>query len=191
MIRSKIVTRGSAASVGIMLLVLLAAGCAGSSAEGGPDASASPSGRMDPVMPMPEDAPSAADETFGTIGRPGDPKLADRSIEVRATDALAFEPASIRVAEGETVKFVIVNTGEVEHEFVLGDEQTQSAHSGEMNEMPGGTMPDEPNAVSLFPGEKETLTWTFDTAGTVEFACHVNGHYEAGMKGTVDVQTPS
>ena len=32
-----------------------------------------------------------------------------------------------------------------------------------------------------------TLIWKFTQAGTVEFACLMPGHYEAGMKGSIRV----
>jgi uncharacterized cupredoxin-like copper-binding protein len=32
-----------------------------------------------------------------------------------------------------------------------------------------------------------TLIWKFAQAGTVEFACLIPGHYEAGMKGSIRV----
>lgn len=43
-------------------------------------------------------------------------------------------------------------------------------------------MHDEPNAVSLQPGETKELTWTFTSAGEL-----IYGHYDAGMRGTLTV----
>jgi uncharacterized cupredoxin-like copper-binding protein len=33
--------------------------------------------------------------------------------------------------------------------------------------------------------ETKSLTFTFDGAGPYAFACHVPGHYEAGMRGSI------
>lgn len=124
----------------------------------------------------------------GDYGEPADPSEADRVIEVNVDNDLAFEPNEFEVAAGEVVTFRISNTGDVEHEFVLGDEEAQEqmaemmeggddhAHSGDMG-----------NAVTIHPGETAELTWRFTSPGTVLIGCHVAGHYEAGMTGTVTV----
>jgi uncharacterized cupredoxin-like copper-binding protein len=46
---------------------------------------------------------------------------------------------------------------------------------------------DDPNAISLAPGETKELTWRFVEAGTVEYGCHEPGHYEAGMHGEMTI----
>lgn len=46
---------------------------------------------------------------------------------------------------------------------------------------------DEPNKVTIAPGQQGEIVWQFTKAGTVNFACLVPGHYEAGMKGKVQV----
>lgn len=124
----------------------------------------------------------------GDYGEPADASEADRVIEVNVDNDLAFEPADFEVATGEVITFRITNTGEVEHEFVLGDEEAQNemaemmesgddhAHSGEMS-----------NAVTIHGGETAELTWRFTAPGTVLIGCHVPGHYESGMTGTVTV----
>ena len=37
------------------------------------------------------------------------------------------------------------------------------------------------------PGQTVQLVYTFDRAGTLEYACHAAGHYAAGMRGTITV----
>lgn len=110
---------------------------------------------------------------------------ATRTVEVNALDALAFEPGSIRVEAGEVVTFVVTNPGRVPHEFVLGDEEYQEEHEEMMQG--GHEMEHGDNAVELPPGETAELTWRFADAGEVLFACHVAGHYEGGMVGTITV----
>lgn len=121
-----------------------------------------------------------ASYAFGDAARPGE---ASRTIEVQTTDDLAFEPAEVTVQQGETVTFAITNTGNLPHDFVLGDEAAQEEM--EMEGMAHG----EANAVSVPAGATVELTWTFDgeTEGLV-YGCHEPGHYEAGMVGTVAVQ---
>ena len=33
----------------------------------------------------------------------------------------------------------------------------------------------------------KSLTYTFDGSGPYAFACHAEGHYEAGMHGTINL----
>ncbi|MFN2526282.1 MAG: plastocyanin/azurin family copper-binding protein [Actinomycetota bacterium] len=130
--------------------------------------------------------PEATHAMTGEVpGTAGDPVDADRTVRVVASDALAFKPASIRVGEGEIITFVIRNRGKIEHEFVLGDRAYQEMHEADMQE--GHPMMDTTNAVSLAPGEKKELTWTFSESGEVLFGCHQPGHYEGGMVGTITV----
>ena len=125
----------------------------------------------------------------GSYGEPADASEADRTIEVRVDNELAFEPDEFEVATGEVVTFRITNSGDIEHEFVLGDEQAQQQMADEMGEGDGHAHSGEmSNAVTVHPGEETELTWRFpDEATTVLVGCHVPGHYEAGMRGTVTV----
>lgn len=45
----------------------------------------------------------------------------------------------------------------------------------------------EPNMITVNPGQKGGLVWQFPQAGTVDFACLLPGHMEAGMIGKVKV----
>jgi uncharacterized cupredoxin-like copper-binding protein len=46
---------------------------------------------------------------------------------------------------------------------------------------------DEPNTASLAPGKTGEIIWQFTKAGKVDFACLEAGHFDAGMKGAVNV----
>ena len=41
--------------------------------------------------------------------------------------------------------------------------------------------------ITLKPGQRGGLVWQFGEAGTVDFACLIPGHLEAGMVGKVAV----
>lgn len=120
-----------------------------------------------------------------TFGEPADPSSADRVVQVSLLDTLRFDPASIHVKLGETISFQLTNTGQMAHEFVLGDAAEQDHHQAQMSGMDGSVMADEANAVLLDPAAGSSLTWTFTEPGTVLFACHVADHYAAGMVGTI------
>ena len=112
-------------------------------------------------------------------------------IHIRALDTLRFDPARVVVSRGETVKFVVTNVGKLAHEFVIGDAAEQAAHEKEMQAMPGKSMKHDVNGISLPPGQTRTLVWTFTRDGTVEYACHIPGHFAAGMVGKIIVKSPA
>ena len=47
---------------------------------------------------------------------------------------------------------------------------------------------DDPNGITVKPGQTQDLTWTFGRAQQLEFDCNIPGHYESGMKGTIIVR---
>lgn len=120
------------------------------------------------------------------IGRPGVPGKVGRTITVEMSDNMRFTPADIRVRQGETVRLIVRNVGQVRHELSLGTRKELLEHLELMKKFPG-MQHDEPNMVSLEPGRQGEIVWQFTRAGTVPFACLVPGHYEAGMQGTVRV----
>jgi uncharacterized cupredoxin-like copper-binding protein len=110
-----------------------------------------------------------------------------RTVEVSMTDELRFEPDTITVAPGETVRFEVTNTGESVHEFLIGDEAAQAEFADEMSggEMDHGTA----SGVSVDPGQTETFDYTFGNTDEVILAgCHEPGHYDAGMVATINVR---
>jgi uncharacterized cupredoxin-like copper-binding protein len=114
------------------------------------------------------------------FGQPGKADQVQRTIEVKALDTMRYDPQMFAVKAGETIRFVVTNVGRLKHEFVIGDPTEQRAHAEMMKKMPG-MVHEDPNALSLEPGETKALIWQFGQAGVVEVACHVPGHYEAGM----------
>ncbi len=118
------------------------------------------------------------------IGAP--PSKATRTIEVRMTDNMHFTPNRIDVNFGETVRFVVINAGKVMHEFVVGTKKELDEHAALMKKFPNMEH-DEPYMAHVEPGKKGEIVWTFNRAGEFDFACLLPGHYEAGMRGTVNV----
>lgn len=122
------------------------------------------------------------------IGEPGVASQVTRTVQVEASDTMRFTPAELSVKRGETIRFVIRNTGQLPHEFSLGTEKDLLEHYEVMKKFPGMEHA-EPNQISLKPGQQGEVIWRFTKAGVVHFACLHVGHYDAGMKGQVRVST--
>lgn len=131
--------------------------------------------------------PASRDESTGGVGVPADSEEAARTVAVTTLDTMAFEPSGINVSAGETVTFRVTNTGQAVHELTLGDAAMQQAHADEMAQMADGMAHDQVNSLTLQPGETKQLTWRFGDTGTLEYACHEPGHYQAGMRGQITI----
>jgi uncharacterized cupredoxin-like copper-binding protein len=119
-------------------------------------------------------------------GTPGSVAKVSRTIALDASDDMRFSKPDIRVRRGETIRFLITNTGQVRHEFSLGTRQELLEHYEMMKKFPD-MVHEEANKVTLEPGSKGEVIWTFSKPGVVDFACLHPGHYEAGMKGQIKV----
>ena len=141
------------------------------------------------------------------FGKPGKPSEAARTIDITMKDNL-FEPETISVKAGETIRFRISNKGDFLHEFGLGTAAMHAEHRKQMATMmehgmiephrinhermkmdhgPGQMhmKHDDPNSILLEPGKSGEIVWTFSKAMDLEFACNIPGHYEAGMMGEI------
>lgn len=121
------------------------------------------------------------------FGREGDPKRVTRTVKLDMTDAFRFTPADVTVKRGETVRFVVANSGKVLHEMVLGTTEELKAHAELMKKFPDMEHADA-NMAHVKPGAKGEIVWQFTKAGEYQFACLIPGHYEAGMVGKVVVK---
>ena len=120
------------------------------------------------------------------IGKPGKATNAKRTVKVEMLDTMRFNPQSITVKQGETIKFIVKNSGKVKHEMVLGTEKELKEHAEVMKKNPEMEHDDE-NQITVQPGKSGVIIWQFTKTGKVNFACLQPGHYDAGMAGTVTV----
>lgn len=120
------------------------------------------------------------------IGKPGAQKQVNRTVNVEMTDAMRFVPSEVAVQKGETIHFIVRNTGKLRHEFVLGTEKELKEHAELMKKFPS-MQHEESNMVFVEPGQSGNVIWQFTRAGKVPFACLQAGHFDAGMKGLVTV----
>ncbi|MEW9308723.1 MULTISPECIES: cupredoxin domain-containing protein [Labrys] len=138
--------------------------------------------------------PALADAGHGgtrAYGEPGDARKPARTIAVtmRESDGkMMFIPSKIEVRQGEQIKFVLRNNGEIDHEIVLATLAENLKHGAEMQKNPDMEH-DDPNARRLSPKKTGEMVWKFTKVGEFDFSCLIPGHREAGMTGTIVVTT--
>lgn len=96
-----------------------------------------------------------------------------------------FDVDEIRVRPGTRVRFVLKNEDPIGHEMIVGDELVHAQHAAGTH----AEHPPVPGEVSVEPLETAVTTYEFDDPGTIEFACHLPGHYDYGMRGEIVVVT--
>ena len=136
--------------------------------------------------------PAFAHEDHGwfSAGRPGDPTKPARVVEVKMFEGggkMGFEPARIEVGRGEQIRFVLHNSGEEDHEFILATVGENRKHAEVMKKYPEMEHAD-PNGRRVLPHGSGELVWKFTKRGTFEFAFLVPGHYDKGMFGKIIVK---
>ena len=104
------------------------------------------------------------------------------SLRVDMTDFM-YNPADVVVPAGETITLELVNNGAVVHNFIIMNFGTQVGEDFGVE--------DEANMywkAELGPGESETFSFvTPSDPGEYQIVCGVEGHYMAGMVGSLTV----
>ena len=204
-------SRHGAALAAVALVIAACAGAAAEGISGGDVAAGAVDGVAVPLQVVEEHAEEEATHTEGAaiqsedlVGavdhadeHDGELVIAPevevpgvRVVEITMTE-FAFAPGSIEVSAGETVEFIVTNSGLVEHELRFSnahriEEHIASGHEGHGTE--GGHHADADVFVVVAAGETAELTATFpeDTTVLTEMVCLIPGHYEAGMVGAVN-----
>jgi uncharacterized cupredoxin-like copper-binding protein len=94
-----------------------------------------------------------------------------------------FQPDRLTVLAGTRVRFLVVNGDPIHHELITGGPEVHIRHANG-TESEHSSIPGE---VTVGPNGMAITTFTFDDLGTFEFACHLPGHYEYGMRGLIEV----
>jgi uncharacterized cupredoxin-like copper-binding protein len=105
-------------------------------------------------------------------------------VKITLTD-FGIESSRTSFEVGVPYHFVVTNNGAIDHEIMLMPPLTeqQMGMKMKMEEMDKMALA-HIEASDLTPGKTMTLDYTFSQpapAGSLEFSCHVEGHYEAGM----------
>ena len=111
-----------------------------------------------------------------------------RTIRVEMSDQMRFTPSNVKVKKGDVIKFVHTNTGAMMHEFVLGTSDSLDEHAEMMVKFPGMEHA-EPYMTHVAPGKRGEIIWKFSKSGEFAFGCLIPGHFDAGMKGIINVES--
>ncbi|MCE4936216.1 copper-resistant cuproprotein CopI [Aliivibrio fischeri] len=119
---------------------------------------------------------------MNAVGMPATGMKPDKVVHVILSDDMKITfKKEVDIQPNDIVQFVIMNTGEIDHEFAIGNEKEQLEHREMMKKMPSGHQHDSGSAVTVKPGKAKQIIWHFHGDKNVEFACNIPGHAEAGM----------
>ena len=128
---------------------------------------------------------------------PGLPE-APRAVNVIMRD-YRFDPTPLYLVPGETVQLNVLNGGLVEHELVLGDSNVQAAWKeadaaatppAPFATAPPASAPDGVGGLRVLLGSGASAVvdrFVVPSGGEVQMICHLPGHAERGMVGTVEL----
>lgn len=105
-----------------------------------------------------------------------------RNVDVEMHETV-YIPDIITVEAGDTVRFAFTNAGTVVHDAVIGDADTQPEHDDKV----GGGHVDDEDAISLEPGGKGELVYSFEAGDEVLIGCYEPGHFGSGERMTIEV----
>ena len=152
---------------------------------------------------------NAFSASMNMVGEKGDPNEIDRTIKIKMYDNY-YEPNLIKVKEGETVRFIVQNLGEMVHEYNIATKEMHIKHQPEMQKLVehGILLVDKidmkkmkemskkdhslshshSNSVMIEPKKTGEIIWKFSQNLSLEMACNVPGHYETGMVGKIIIE---
>lgn len=111
------------------------------------------------------------------------------NVDVTLTD-FGIESSLTTFEAGKTYHFTITNKGAIPHEFVIAEPLAGgTVHGTDMEMMHEGLIV-EVEENELPPGATVTVDATIPdhVDEALEFACHTEGHYEAGMRSAITVK---
>ena len=124
-------------------------------------------------------------KNMSEVGMPADSDAATKTITVHMMDSMKYNFSDMSdIKKGDTIKFVVMNKGKIPHEFGIGSIEEQISHREMMKSMPGMKHEDG-STISVEPGKTKEIVWKFMGDSTVQFACNIPGHFEAGMHAEV------
>lgn len=121
----------------------------------------------------------------------GGQKASSNEVTITLTD-FEIQSSVTEFKTGVSYRFTVTNAGKVAHEFMImppltAEQMSMHMDMAELDKMALAMIRED----DLPPGATKSFEYMFTQAapsGTLEFACHVPGHYEAGMKLSITVK---
>lgn len=116
-----------------------------------------------------------------------------RTVRLTMVDEVRFEPDRVEVQQGETVRFFVVDETGFAHEAFIGTAREQADHAGIHAVMTAEEQAQTTHfgyGIHIAANGSGEFVYHFGDAGTFYIGCHYPGHYEAGMRVTIEV-TPT
>ncbi|WP_295898897.1 copper-binding protein [uncultured Vibrio sp.] len=127
-------------------------------------------------------------EGMSAVGMPATGAQPDKVVHVILSDDMSITfKGDAKVEPNDVVQFVVMNTGKIEHEFSISSMEEQKEHREMMKTMTSHGDHDSGSTVTVQPGKAKQLIWHFHGDNNVEIACNIPGHYEAGMKKSIQL----
>ena len=101
-----------------------------------------------------------------------------------------FEPSEIHLTQNQPYKIVFINVGDVKHESTAPDFFLSIAFR-KVQDASGEYKTPAPLEVETFAGMETELFLIPTATGTFDLVCEIEGHFEAGMFGTIVVDPAS
>jgi uncharacterized cupredoxin-like copper-binding protein len=94
-----------------------------------------------------------------------------------------YDPPTVTVPVGRPVTFMLINDDPIDHEWIVGDAALHERHRNGTEARHDA----RPTEVTIDAMSTRRTTITFDAAGSLQFICHLPGHEQYGMAGTLTV----
>jgi uncharacterized cupredoxin-like copper-binding protein len=105
---------------------------------------------------------------------------------VGMSDTACATPGDLAIRLGETLRFVVKNSGREEHELLIGTLRDLKEHA-ESVDTDADVAHDEPYMTHVAPGRTAAIVWHFTRLGIFYYGCHVPGLPGPGVIGRITV----
>jgi uncharacterized cupredoxin-like copper-binding protein len=95
-----------------------------------------------------------------------------------------FEPSAVTVPTGRPVTFVLINDDPIDHEWIVGDQVLHERHRTGTEARHDA----RPTEVTIDAMSTRRTTIMFADVGSLQYICHLPGHEQYGMVGTLVIR---
>jgi uncharacterized cupredoxin-like copper-binding protein len=94
-----------------------------------------------------------------------------------------FEPSAVTVPVDRPVTFVLINDDPIDHEWIVGDQSLHERHRTGTEARHDA----RPTEVTIDAMSTRPTTITFIDTAPLQYICHLPGHEQYGMVGTLEI----